>query len=120
VFRNSLPELLEEFDFAATSLSIGNRSRSTVVTQPLALLNDPWVHARAKALAARISSEHSQVQPTVWIQSAYERCFQRPVTAAETDICLQFFEPQDPNLYPEQLERLVHTLLASLDFRYLR
>lgn len=119
-FRNSLPELLDAFDYPPSSISVGQRSRSTVATQPLALLNDPWIHARARALATSISSAHSQVAPQVWIQAAYERCFQRLPTAAEVEICLEFFAPMDPERYPEQLEQLAHTLLASLDFRYLR
>ncbi len=124
VFRNALPELLEAFDFAATGYSTGERSRTTVATQPLALMNSDWVHARAAALATKIVSE-SQAEdaahnPVAWVHAAYRHCLQREPTQAELAICLEFFEIDQVSRHPEHLERLVHSLLASIDFRYLR
>ncbi len=124
VFRNSLPELLEAFDFAATGYSTGERSRTTVATQPLALMNSDWVHARAAALATKIVSENQAEDaghdPVDWVQTAYRQCLQREPTQAELAICLEFFEIDQTSRHPEHLERLVHSLLASIDFRYLR
>lgn len=124
VFRNALPELLEAFDFAATGYSTGERSRTIVATQPLALMNSDWVHARAAALATKIVSE-SQAEdaahnPVDWVHSAYLQCLQREPTQAELAICLEFFEFDQVSRHPEHFERLVHSLLASIDFRYLR
>lgn len=119
LFRNSLPELLDAFDFPSPGISVGQRSRSTVSTQALVLLNNAWVHARAKALAARLLRESEYADPVVWSGSAYQICFQRSPSIEELSMCLDFFEPKVESRVPEQLERLVHTLLASLDFRYL-
>ncbi len=119
LFRNSLPELFDAFDFPSSGLSVGQRSRSTVATQALVLLNNAWVHARAKAMAARLQSESEYADPIVWIGSAYQICFQRSPSIEELRTCLEFFEPKVESRVPEQLERLAHTLLASIDFRYL-
>ena len=119
LFRNSLPELFDAFDFPSSGISVGQRSRSTVSTQALVLLNNTWVHARAKAMAARLRSESDQDDPVAWIGSAYQKCFQRSPSFEELGTCLEFFEPKVESRVPEQLERLAHTLLASIDFRYL-
>ncbi len=119
LFRNSLPELFDAFDFPSSGMSVGQRSRSTVSTQALVLLNNTWVHARAKAMAARLRSESDQDDPVAWIGSAYQKCFQRSPSIEELGTCLEFFEPKVESRVPEQLERLAHTLLASIDFRYL-
>ena len=119
VFRNALPQLFDAFDFASPSVSTGQRSRSTVATQALGLLNETWVHDRAKAMAVLVSSQHSQVDPAVWIRSVYARCYQRQPTAEELDICQQFFAHSDNQQHPQQLEFLIHSIFASIDFRYL-
>ncbi len=178
VFRNSLPELFEAFDFADPSTSIGQRPRSTVATQGLVLLNSSWVVARARAVAARIRNEahtlvHCQNQKQdlaelalatvpstganaqtvknvstsehvdqALVVSLYEQCFARQPTADELVACIDFLESsgqrsgelvvavggesatQEPLSEADQqpldaLEALVHSLFASLDFRYL-
>jgi hypothetical protein len=119
LFRNSLPELFDAFDFPSSGISVGQRSRSTVSTQALALFNNAWVHARAKALAARLQKESEFSDPIVWIGSAYQICFQRSPSIEEITTCLEFFEPEVESKIPEQLERMVHTLFTSIDFRYL-
>jgi hypothetical protein len=54
VFRNALPALYGEFDFADPGRSIGQRNRTTIPAQGLVLLNSTWVSARAKATAQRL------------------------------------------------------------------
>ncbi len=119
LFRNSLPELFDAFDFPSSGMSVGQRSRSTVSTQALVLMNNAWVHERAKAMAARLRSESVQDDPVAWIGSAYQKCFQRSPSIEELGTCLDFFEPKVELRFLEQLERLAHTLFASIDFRYL-
>ncbi len=120
VFRNALPDLLDAFDFATTGFSTGSRARTTVATQPLALMNNAWVHARAAALASKLMANGSEGPPPAWVRAAYQTCFQREPTAAELEVCLEFFEFDQVSQHPMHLERLVHSLLASIDFRYLR
>jgi hypothetical protein len=119
LFRNSLPELFDAFDFPNPGISVGQRARSTVSTQALVLLNHPWVHARAKALAARLQRENEYTDPVVLIGAAYQLCLQRSPNIEELKTCMEFFEPRQETLLPRQLEQFVHTLLASIDFRYL-
>ena len=119
LFRNSLPELLDAFDFPSSGISVGQRSRSTVSTQALVLMNSDWVRARAKAMATRLKSEGDREAPLLWIEAAYQLCFQRPPNNDERRTCLEFFQSNLESTFTNQLEKLTHTLLASIDFRYL-
>ncbi len=117
VFRNSLPELFEAFDFADSSVSIGQRPRSTVATQSLALMNDPWVAARAAAATQRFMLEAAEDGPEQQVQQLYLSCHQRPPTLTELSTCTEFLGSGKIN--PQRLQTLVHSLFASIDFRYL-
>ncbi|MCF7960176.1 MAG: PSD1 and planctomycete cytochrome C domain-containing protein [Pirellula sp.] len=119
LFRNSLPELLGSFDFPSTGMSVGQRSRSTVSTQALVLMNSDWVRARAKAMASRLRSESETQDPTIWIERAFQLCFQRPPNLVELETCLEFFRSNLDSTNPHSLEKLTHSLFASIDFRYL-
>jgi hypothetical protein len=120
LFRNSLPDLFTAFDYPDSSISSGQRPRSTVSTQALALVNGGWVQQRAKSMAEQIMAESQLHDPENWIRSAFLRCYQRTPSAEELTICLEFFEPRDTSKHASQLERLSHTLFASIDFRYLQ
>ncbi len=121
VLRNALPDLFEAFDFADTSVSIGERSRSTVAPQALLMLNHPWVIARAEATATRIQRETSTAELAV--EHLHQLCFGRSATDQEMKACLEYLL-QDPAAVPDKLDSkrltaLVQSLFASLDFRYL-
>lgn len=117
VFRNSLPELFEAFDFADSSVSIGQRPRSTVATQSLALMNDPWVAARAAAAAERFKLEAAHSSAEQLVQQLYWSCLQRPPTSAECSTCTEFLGSGE--IRSQRLQTLIHSLFASIDFRYL-
>ncbi len=136
VLRNSLPELFEVFDFADTSVSIGERARSTVAPQALVMLNHPWVVARAEATAKRLERELSTAESAV--EHLHQLCFGRSPTDREMEACLVFLNgvpsgtPNGPEATPvsktqldskrldsKRLAALVQSLFASLDFRYL-
>ncbi|MCA9192142.1 MAG: DUF1553 domain-containing protein [Planctomycetales bacterium] len=119
VFRNSLPELFEAFDFADPSVSIGSRSRSTVATQPLSLLNHPWVAARAKSMVGRIRSGDHDPTSQELINSIFEACYARLPSDDELLNCLEFLNASQTDEEVERLELLIHSLFAALDFRYL-
>jgi hypothetical protein len=56
--KRSVPlPLIDAFDGPTPSASCGRRSRSTVATQALILLNDPFVHGLAGRFAARVRRE---------------------------------------------------------------
>lgn len=118
VLRNSLPELFEVFDFADSSTSIGERSRSTVAPQALAMLNAPWVEQRSMALADLLERNCSTAQMAV--ESAFRLCLGRDPTAEESVDCCNFLlRGADGKLSTERLKQLARSLFGSLDFRYL-
>ncbi len=118
VFRNALPELFEAFDFADTSVSTGQRARSTVATQGLVLLNHPWVTARAQAAAERLRGIYSEHSNPELIRQLFTDCYSRAPSEIELSLCLEFLQ-QPSQTGQEPLTVLVHTLLAAIDFRYL-
>jgi hypothetical protein len=117
VFRNSLPELFEAFDFANTSFSVGRRPRSTVAPQALALMNHPWVTARATVAARKF---YDQIGPNSaeLVRACYLECFSRMPTTGEQQACEEFLDQVDVSRQ-EQLAQLLQTLFASIDFRFL-
>ena len=121
VFRNALPELFEAFDFADTSVSIGERARSTVAPQALLMMHHPWVVARASATAKLIEREFSS--PELAVEHLHRVCFGRSPTQAEMAKCVAFLvagqEVDRNTLDSKRLTALVQSLFASLDFRYL-
>ncbi len=52
-FRNSVPDLLEAFNYTDPSYVTGQRQRGIVAQQALMVLNHPWFAERAAAAAAR-------------------------------------------------------------------
>ena len=99
-----MPQLVREFDGPNPSFPISVRNRSTVSTQALAMMNDPWVRSRADATVTSLGSN-----------SEYPAIFRNILGR---------------NPYPEEarwaeevveqagLTELAHQLFASIDFRY--
>jgi Protein of unknown function (DUF1553)/Protein of unknown function (DUF1549)/Planctomycete cytochrome C len=131
VFRNSLAELFDEFDFANPSTSIDLRSRSTVAPQGLALMQDRWITARAKQTALKYASIIRSEGEAAGIEQLFLACLGRQPTAGERQICYDFLaqagqadhrDPQDsaqPRIDEARLEQLAQALFSSIDFRFL-
>lgn len=129
VLRNSLPELYEAFDFPNSSISTGQRSQSVVSPQALALMNNPWVHARAVQAAKRWLLELDELQGEAidkaqWksvLEQLFQRCVGRAPTVVELYTSRSLIEElEGKQIAREQIvTRLVHGLFASIDFRYL-
>ncbi|MDX1930204.1 MAG: DUF1553 domain-containing protein [Pirellulaceae bacterium] len=121
VLRNSLPELFEAFDFADTSVSIGERARSTVAPQALIMMNHPWVVARAAATAKLIEREFSSAELAV--EHLYRSCYGRASTDVERAECVAYLvggkQDSPSELDSKRLMTLAQSLFAALDFRYL-
>ncbi|QEG02739.1 Planctomycete cytochrome C [Stieleria maiorica] len=88
VKRNKLDPLLAAFDFPDRVESQCKRHRTTTSPQALLLMNDPWLHDRAKHLAAEMESESFDTL----LQSAYQRFFFRAPTDKELRQARQFVE----------------------------
>jgi PAS domain-containing protein len=114
-FRNALPPMVREFDGANPSFSISQRNRSTVATQALAMMNNPWVRDRAKALVASLPQPPYDLADLQSKGFQIERIFQRILGRSPDEAELLWAEEL---LKTDDLEELAHQLFASIDFRY--
>jgi hypothetical protein len=114
VFRNSLPDIFEVFDFAPSSMVTGRRNTSTVAPQALFFLNHPFVRERAAAAATRLCQ---QVPVEQRLQTAYLITLGRPPTEREAAIAFKALAGDKKDL-PEAWTEIFHALFASVDFRY--
>jgi hypothetical protein len=115
VFRNSLPELFEFFDFADPSVSTGRRNVSTVVPQALFLMNHPFVLEQSRHAARRLLGERRDI---LW---AYRLALGRPPMEAERRLAETFLAAAGSKADEREdaWAQLFQVLFASLDFRYL-
>jgi len=120
VLRNSLPPLFGVFDFANSSVSVGQRAQSTVATQSLVMMNHPWVIDRSRRAAKRMLVDLSRDgggEPTgAIVDAVYRKCLSRLPNAQERDTCIEFL---GNDVDEAKLQQLIQSLLASIDFRYL-
>ncbi|MCE9532691.1 MAG: DUF1553 domain-containing protein [Planctomycetes bacterium] len=121
VFRNSLPELFEAFDFADPSVSTGRRNVSTVAPQALFLMNNPFVQQQS-VLAAKKLLEEKGLSDAERITKAFRQTLGRKPSDAEKRLAEMYIgeASQDPKLQQEQWAQFVQTLFASVDFRYVK
>ena len=117
VFRNSLPELFEAFDFADPSVCTGRRNVSTVAPQALFLMNNPFVQQQAKATAQRLLAEPG-LDDAVRITRVFRVTLGRLPSTAEQKLAEAFIQGSDPKNPQEAWAQLVQSLFASIDFRY--
>lgn len=115
VFRNSLPELFEVFDFADPSTPAGSRNASTVAPQALFFLNDEWAADAARSAAARFLAE-SLPDDAARIEFAFRSILGRSPTKREMDLSLKSLADQPSSA--EAWTTLVQSLFATFDFRY--
>ncbi len=117
VFRNTLPEIFEVFDFADPNIQHGKRSSSTVSSQALLMMNHPFVIDQAtKAAEKSLSLEDLDVVGR--IDLAYRQIVGRPPSKVETEIALDLIAASDNNDL-RQLALLYQVLFQCVDFRYL-
>ena len=120
--RGLLPPLLTTFDFPDTTLPSCQRDVTTVPTQSLALLNNPFVHEQSDAMAKRIGTKN---EPAERVNAAWRLAFGRDPRPAERDAALEHLKKQtdrfaarpDPAL--DALASLCHVLLNANEFLYL-
>jgi len=86
--RHFLNPTLLTLDLPLPSTTIGRRTRSNVPAQSLALLNDPFFTAMARAWSARVGAMHPD--PAARVRQMHLEAFAREPTAEETDSCLAF------------------------------
>ncbi|MFO0936487.1 MAG: DUF1553 domain-containing protein [Gemmataceae bacterium] len=80
--------MLESFDLPAMSPNCETRKKSTVATQSLLLLNDPFIVGQSNAMAERIAKESTN--PEQRIAAAFRTLFAAEPNEAERKSCLTF------------------------------
>ena len=115
IFRDHLPDLLEQFDFAAPSLVMGDRAVTNVPLQALYLMNSAFVQDQARALATRIGTE---ADLSARLRRAFVLCFNRRPDASEIAAARAFITAaQEKTDAPTALIAFCQSLLASAEFR---
>ena len=110
--RRSLPyPMFDTFDHPDMNVVAGARNVSTVPTQALTLLNNPFVLAQAERLAARVAAQARDLDAQV--ELAYRIALGRPPAAAERAIALGLVRTQS-------LAAFTHVLLNLDEFLYMR
>ena len=107
--------LFQAFDAPDAQQCTGRRNVTTVAPQALALLNDPFVRARAGDFADRLLKEAGD-DPAESVDRAYRLAFGRPPTDAERDAGVEFLAQQnrdrsarDPKAAAADVRRLALT-----------
>ncbi len=120
VFRNSLPEIFEVFDFANPSMVTGRRNVSTVAPQALFLMNHSFVREQAQRTAIRLLAA-SAADEKARIDRAFLLTLARPATDAELTLSKKFLASaaSDSSL-DEAWTQFIQSLFGSIEFRYLR
>ncbi len=127
ILRNTLPELFDAFDFPNPSISTGQRGRSTVSTQALAMLNNTWIKDRAKSAAKRMineSKDGAALSKENWQQSVeliFWRCLGRKPSQNELYSAQTLIEQLQNDKVDEEtiVARLFHGVFSSIDYRFL-
>jgi hypothetical protein len=120
VLRDRLPDVLDVFDFAEPSLVTGKRETTNVPTQALYLMNSPFVHDRAKAMAIRLRKETDNDQS--FIERAFQYCYGRLPTADEAKRVSQYLDGHKSDGGDQIMQRTVsccQALLSTAEFRVL-
>lgn len=118
VFRNSLPEVFEVFDFADPSMVSGRRNVSTVAPQALFLLNHPFVRQWAQRTAQRLLAEPVEDESSR-IDHAYLLIFSRRATVKEMELSERFLAAaRTDGSRTEAWTQLVQSMFSSIEFRY--
>jgi hypothetical protein len=110
VFRNTMPEVFDVFDFADPSTVTGRRNASTVAPQALFMMNNPFAVDQAKHAAARLLAE----KPADALERTYRLALGRSPTDGERAVAEKFLEK-----HPGAWAAVFQSLFASAEFRYL-
>jgi hypothetical protein len=110
--RRSLPyPMFDTFDHPNMNVTAGARDVTTVPTQALTLLNNPFVLDQAKKLADVVS--HQASDPAAQINLLYETALARPATDSEIATGLGLVKTYS-------LVDLAHVVLNLNEFMYMR
>jgi hypothetical protein len=126
VLRGVVPESLQVFDMADPNLIVGKRDVTTVPTQALYLMNNPFVLRQAEHMAQRVMGQEGLDQ-SARIDLAYRLSLGRQPTETEKAKVSRFLndyrkslEVVDKKVSPQLMAwtSFCQTLFAAGEFRY--
>jgi cytochrome c553 len=89
ILRDMLPPVLEVFDFAEPSMVMGLRDTTTVPTQALYMLNDPFVLDESDAMADNLLNQRN-ISSYARVDLAYQLTLGRLPTSTEEHAAMRF------------------------------
>lgn len=123
--RGLTPLPLEVFDFAEQGMVTGNRDTTTVASQALYLLNDPFVRQQSRALAERVLGKEGPDATAAGL--VYRLALGRQPTANEIERTTRFIadhqsasRDETPTARTDAWASFCQAILASAEFRYVR
>ena len=115
VFRNTLPEIMQVFDFADPNMVTGKRTNSSVPTQALYMLNSSFIRENsinaAKKFTQEINTDNSSK-----IENAYKKVLGRIPSPKEIQIIQDYLTSQKDEL--KAWSNIFQSLFSSIDFRF--
>ena len=126
LLRTLTPRSLEVFDFAEQGLVTGSRDTTTVATQALYLLNDPFVRQQSQALASRLLQNKRDDDEGIHL--AYRWTLSRPATEKEVQRTKSYLSDYEADARKEGVKdartaawaSFSQAILASAEFRYIK
>ncbi len=118
LFRNSLPEIFNVFDYPDPSMVTGHRNTSTVAPQALFMMNNGFVREQARATAQRLLAQGAKDRQAQ-ITLIYRTVLGRVPTSGESAVALRHVGvDRNVAIDPLRFTDLIQALFASPDFRY--
>ncbi len=128
IVRNYEPHIFQEFDFASSSLVVGQRATTTTAKQALFFLNNDFILAQSEATAKLLMKQAPQ-DVDARIRLAYLRALSRQPSTDEIAHVKQYLEQAEKDLAkaePDAAKRrlralasFVQVIFSSAEFRYL-
>ena len=121
--RHLIVPFMKAFDFPSSEKPCGNRNRTTVVSQSLAMLNNQFIHSRSLNLARTLSEAYNDDKEA--ILNAWKKIFSRDPESDEFKASYVHYEKQRSLFSGKDNSRLLaltsvcHVLLNSNEFLYI-
>lgn len=117
VIRSNSYRFFALFDFPNANTSVGRRGVTTVPTQALLMMNDPFVMDQAQSLAQLVQKS----PPDHRIEEVYQQLFSRQPTAQESARAAAFLNDYGVTVSAEQSEHnslsaFCHSLILTSEF----
>ena len=111
--------LLDNFDFANPSFTVGRRTPGVRPTQSLYLMNNKWIMDQAEFAATKLLSKKGYSDGERLLH-AYMTTLSREPSQAEKLIAMDFLsKAENQNQQRKAWEGIYHALFSCVDFRYI-